>query len=158
MHPAPNGYRPNVGIIVFNTDNDVFLGHRFGMGGAYCWQFPQGGIDEGEDLLTAAKRELYEETGIKTIALIGRTKEWVTYEFPPEVLNNNAIGRNFIGQKQIWYAFRFLGKDSEIDLMTHEEQEFSQWEWCALDKVLNRVVHFKRPSYSKVIEEIKTLI
>ncbi len=154
---GPTGYRPNVGIVVFNRDGRVWLGHRFGVGGDHAWQFPQGGIDEGEDLEAAARRELQEETGMTSVELIGRTADWVTYDFPPEILAQKKIGRNFKGQKQIWFAFRFVGDDSEIDLEAHDEQEFSRWEWCGLDHVIERVVHFKRESYRQVIAEFAGL-
>ncbi|ESQ77305.1 RNA pyrophosphohydrolase [Asticcacaulis sp. AC402] len=155
---APTGYRPNVGVVVFNRDGQVWIGHRFGMAGDYAWQFPQGGIDEGEDLEEAARRELYEETGIKTIDLIGRTKDWVIYDFPADVLAQGKIGKNFKGQKQIWFAFRFTGEDSEVDLNAHHEQEFSRWEWCDMACVIDRVVHFKRDSYRQVIKEFEGLV
>ncbi|WAC47458.1 RNA pyrophosphohydrolase [Asticcacaulis sp. SL142] len=151
-------YRPNVGIVVVNRDGKVWLGHRFGMTGAYVWQFPQGGVDDGEELEPAAKRELYEETGMTSVELIGRTQDWVIYDFPPEVLAQKKIGRNFRGQKQIWFAYRFLGDDSEVNLQAHGEQEFEAWEWCDLDKVMDRVVSFKRESYRAVIDTFKPLI
>ncbi|MBW8881643.1 MAG: RNA pyrophosphohydrolase [Asticcacaulis sp.] len=158
MSDTPTGYRPNVGIVVFNRDGNVWIGHRFGIGGDHAWQFPQGGIDEGEDLEAAARRELYEETGIRSIELIGRTADWVMYDFPPEVLAQKKIGKNFRGQKQIWFAFRFTGDDSEIDLTAHHEQEFSRWEWCDLGSVIGRVVSFKRDSYRQVIAEFEKLV
>jgi len=158
MTQGPTGYRPNVGIVVFNRNGQVWIGHRFGIAGDYAWQFPQGGIDEGEDLEAAARRELFEETGIKTVELIGRTIDWVVYDFPPEVLAKKQIGKNFKGQKQIWFAFRFVGDDSEIDLMAHHEQEFSRWEWCDMTTVIDRVVHFKRDSYRQVIREFERLV
>ncbi len=155
--PEPKGYRPNVGIVVFNDRGQVWLGHRFGMTGDHSWQFPQGGVDEGEDLEPAALRELHEETGIHSVKIIGRTADWIYYDFPPEVLAQKKIGRNFIGQKQIWFAMRFTGADAEIDLNAHHEQEFSRWEWCDLDHVIDRVVSFKRDSYRKVIDEFRRL-
>lgn len=150
-----NQYRPNVGVVVFNTKGQVWLGRRLGTEGPFNWQFPQGGVDEGEDFEAAAMRELYEETGLKSVALLDRTEDWVYYDFPPEVLKQGRIGKNFKGQKQLWFAFRFTGVDSEVDLMAHGEPEFSDWEWCDIDNVLDRVVSFKRGSYAEVIARFK---
>ena len=155
---TPKGYRPNVGIVVFNADGKVWLGHRFGMTGDHSWQFPQGGVDEGEDLEAAARRELFEETGIRSVDVVARTADWIYYDFPPEVLAQGKIGKNFLGQKQVWFAMRFTGQDGEIDLNAYHEQEFSRWEWCDIDRVIDRVVSFKRDSYRKVIAEFRHII
>ena len=154
----PKGYRPNVGIVVFNSDVKLWHGHRYGMTGDHSWQCPQGGVDEGEDLEAAALRELFEETGMRSVKIVARTADWIYYDFPPEVLAQGKIGKNFLGQKQVWYAMRFTGRDDEIDLNAHHEQEFSRWEWCDLDRVTDRVVHFKRDSYRKVIAEFRHII
>lgn len=116
-------YRPNVGIVLFNPEGLVWLGRRVGLNGPYHWQFPQGGIDDGEDVETAARRELAEETGVTQIAFLGRTHEWLTYDFPADF--GALPGRRaWKGQKQMWFAFRFWGEDSDVTLDHHDEVEF----------------------------------
>ncbi len=147
-------YRPNVGIALFNKSGQVWLGRRCGdvkpALGNFLWQMPQGGIDPGEDPEEAARRELEEETGIREAEILGRTPDWITYDFPPEVLARQA--RNWRGQKQLWFAMRFLGGDEEINIDT-DDPEFDAWEWTALKEIENRVVEFKRHVYRQVIEE-----
>lgn len=156
--PAPDAldlYRPNVGIVLANPAGMVWLGRRADAPGPSNWQFPQGGVDPGEDLLSAALRELREETGAVSARLLGRTYEWVAYDFPPE---HKRRGEIWIGQKQIWFALRFTGEDAEFDLAGHGEPEFDAWTWADLDGVMERVVVFKRPTYRRAIESLRPLI
>jgi putative (di)nucleoside polyphosphate hydrolase len=148
-------YRPNVGIVLFNTEGRVWLGRRAGQAGPYNWQFPQGGIDAGEDLEAAARRELHEETGVVSARLIGRTEGWILYDFPPEVLASKKMARGFKGQKQVWFAFAFEGEDAEVRLDHHDEVEFDAWRWVPLASALEAIVPFKREAYAKVIASFR---
>jgi putative (di)nucleoside polyphosphate hydrolase len=141
-------YRRNVGIVVFDSHGRVWLGRRHNVAGPNNWQFPQGGVDPGEDLLEAARRELQEETGISSVSLLARAEGWITYDFPAEL---QARGRGYLGQAQAWFAFRFDGEDSEIDLQAHTHPEFDAWRWSPLASALDTVVPFKRAAYEKVI-------
>ena len=148
--PHP-GYRPNVGVVLFDRRGRVWLGRRAGAGGPDNWQFPQGGVDKGEDLLAAARRELMEETGVTSITLLGRLEGWIAYDFPPGYGGSKAA-RGFKGQSQAWFAFRFDGEDTEVDLQGHHEVEFDRWRWADLPEALDRVVAFKRDAYRRVVE------
>ena len=143
-------YRPNVGVALFNRDGQVWLGKRFQTPGPFNWQFPQGGVDAGEDLEAAARRELYEETGVRSITLLGRTEGWIVYDFPPDHGGSKAA-KGWKGQRQAWFAFRFEGTDDEVDLTAHGEQEFEAWRWALIDEALDEVVPFKREAYRQVI-------
>jgi putative (di)nucleoside polyphosphate hydrolase len=144
----PN-HRPNVGIVLFHPDGRVWFGRRVGAPGLYNWQFPQGGVDDGEDLYDAARRELAEETGVTTTSLLGRTEDWYAYDFPPEM--DHRRRRGWQGQKQIWFAIRFDGDESEIDLNAHRHVEFDAWRWGRLDEAATLVVPFKREAYAEVV-------
>ena len=143
-------YRPNVGIVLFNAEGLVWLGRRAGAPGPFNWQFPQGGVDDGESLDDAALRELTEETGVQSVRFLAATEGWITYDFPPEVLASGR-GRGFLGQKQVWYAFRFEGPEAEIDLGAHHEVEFDAWKWVPIQDALESVAPFKREAYAEVI-------
>ena len=144
-----SAYRPNVGVVLFHQDGRVWLGRRAGTPAPFNWQFPQGGVDDGEDLEAAAFRELQEETGVCSARLLGRTADWLTYDFPAEH-KSSKVYKGWKGQKQIWFALRFEGDDSEINLDQHHPPEFDAWRWGALSEAPGLVVPFKRPIYEIV--------
>lgn len=143
-------YRPNVGIVVFNREGQVWLGRRLHARGPRTWQFPQGGVDPDEELEAAARRELYEETGLRSVTYLGCTQGWITYDFPADFLSSKKA-RGFKGQKQAWFAFRFEGEDTEVDLTAVPPQEFEAWRWADIAETPDLVVPFKRDAYLKVI-------
>lgn len=157
------GYRANVGIMVLNRDGLVWIGRRPGAaddpeGRDPWWQMPQGGIDEGEDHVTAALRELREETGMRSVEVLGETDGWITYDLP-EHLQGKSWGGKYRGQKQKWIAVRFTGPDSEINLTPEpgHKVEFEAWKWVPIAKVTDSVVAFKRDVYEAVIKQFAPL-
>ncbi|MGE4220711.1 MAG: RNA pyrophosphohydrolase [Alphaproteobacteria bacterium] len=148
-------YRPCVGIMLLNPSDSVFVGRRIDLPGDH-WQMPQGGIDPGETPLTAAVRELREETGTDKAELLAEFPEWVRYDLPP-AFRGGAWGGRYIGQTQRWFAMRFTGRDSDIDLQT-EHPEFVAWKWVPMDTVTELVVDFKRASYGRVVAAFRHLV
>ncbi|HEX5379458.1 MAG TPA: RNA pyrophosphohydrolase [Phenylobacterium sp.] len=145
-----SAYRPNVGVVLFHPDGRVWLGRRAQTPGPYNWQFPQGGVDEGEDLQAAALRELHEETGARTTTYLGRTEDWITYDFPADH-SGSKVAKGWKGQRQVWFALRFEGEDAEFDLHAHGHPEFDDWRWGELAEAPDLVVPFKRPTYEAVV-------
>lgn len=151
--PSYPRHRPNVGIVLFNAAGLVWYGRRAGPGGDHAWQFPQGGVDRGEDLEAAARRELEEETGVTSATLLGRTEGWIVYDFPAALkAQHSREGRKpWDGQKQVWFAFRFTGDEAEISLDRHDEIEFDAWRWGDLTAACDLIVPFKRAAYAQVV-------
>jgi putative (di)nucleoside polyphosphate hydrolase len=152
-------YRPCAGLTVFNRDGLVFIGRRNSgpehIDETHVWQMPQGGIDEGEDPYKAALRELYEETNIKSVEKLGEVAEWIAYDIPRNIVGAAWKGK-YRGQKQKWYALRFTGDDSEIDILHPgggHEPEFIAWRWEEIGRLPELVVPFKRPAYERIVRE-----
>jgi putative (di)nucleoside polyphosphate hydrolase len=150
--------------MLLNAEGHVFVGRRADRAGApegvgNWWQMPQGGLDEGEDPEAAARRELAEETGVRTIRFIGRTRDWLTYDLPEELLGIAWEGR-FRGQKQMWFAARFEGEESEIDISVEgsHESEFDAWRWVPAEELPDLVVPFKRQVYARVVKEFQPIL
>ena len=147
--------RSGVGIVVLNKENKVFVAKRIDNPKNF-WQMPQGGVDEGEDFLKAAYRELEEETSIKNVELIKELDGTITYELPDRLLGLIWKGK-YKGQKQKWFLMRFVGSDSEINIKT-KHPEFLEWKWVELDKITDLVVDFKLHVYKEVKDKVKKIL
>ena len=149
--PLPTEYRRCVGMMLLNKDNQVFVGRRIFREGGESWQMPQGGVDGDEDLLVAASRELQEETGVTSVSMLAEAPQWFNYDLPPDLLGVALRGK-YRGQTQKWFAFRFEGLDSEIDLNAHEPPEFEAWRWVPMRELPSLIVPFKRDVYVRVVD------
>ena len=148
-------FRSGVGIVVLNKENKVFVAKRIDNPKNF-WQMPQGGVDDGEDFLTAAYRELEEETSIKSVELIKELNGTITYELPDRLLGIIWKGK-YRGQKQKWFLMRFTGDDNEININT-KNPEFLDWKWTELDLITDFVVDFKFHVYKEVKQKVKEII
>ena len=157
-------FRTCVGIMLFNRDGLVWVGRRrpkwAGDHAAHIWQMPQGGIEKYEPPRIAALRELREETGVTSVEVLAEHSEWLTYELPENLLGIALKGR-YRGQRQKWFAVRFTGKDSEINVMSPggggHKAEFISWRWEPMKNLTGLIIPFKRPVYERVVKEFSSL-
>ena len=152
--PGDLPYRPCVGIMLINPDWRIFVGQRIDQT-VEAWQMPQGGIDEGEDPETAAFREMEEEIGTARAEIIAESRDWIPYDLPAH-LTGKVWGGRYRGQTQKWFAMRFTGDDSDIDIET-AHPEFRQWRWTRLAELAEMAIDFKRDTYRRVVAEFASL-
>jgi putative (di)nucleoside polyphosphate hydrolase len=158
-------YRPCVGVMLLNAQGEAFVGRRADHdpeapeGAGHWWQMPQGGMDQGEEPEAAARRELFEETGVRSARFIAKARDWLTYDLPDELIGVSWHGR-FRGQKQMWFAARFEGPESEIDIGPRggHHAEFDAWRWVPVPELPDLVVPFKRDVYARVVSEFAPVL
>ena len=146
--------RIGVGIILLNDKNNIFVGKRID-NPSNSWQMPQGGVDNNENFYAAAKRELEEETSIKSVKLIKELNSWLEYDLPKNLLGKLWHGK-YRGQKQKWFIMKFLGNENEINIKT-KNPEFLEWKWIEPSILTDLVVDFKFDIYNKIKQELKSL-
>jgi putative (di)nucleoside polyphosphate hydrolase len=153
--PDDAAYRPGVGIMLLNRDNEVFVARRIDLA-AEAWQMPQGGIDPGEGPREAALRELKEEIGTDKAEILAESRGWLRYELPP-ALAGKVWGGRWRGQRQKWFAMRFTGRDADIDLAT-AHPEFNAWKWAPPRTLPELIIPFKRQLYVDVLAEFAAIL
>ena len=151
-----DGFRPNVGIILLNQKSQVFWGKRIR---THSWQFPQGGIDRGENPEQAMFRELHEEVGLhpQHVHVLARTRDWLRYEVPDRFIRRDARG-HYKGQKQIWFLLQLVGHDWDLNLRATDHPEFDAWRWNDYWVPLDVVVEFKRGVYGMALTELSRFV
>ena len=151
-----DGFRPNVGIILLNQKNQVFWGKRIR---THSWQFPQGGIDRGENPEQAMFRELHEEVGLQPdhVRIVARTRDWLRYEVPDRFIRRESRG-HYRGQKQIWFLLQLVGFDTDLNLRATDHPEFDAWRWNDYWVPLDVVVEFKRGVYEMALTELSRFL
>ena len=147
--------RSGVGIVLLNKDNKIFVAKRIDNPENF-WQMPQGGVDQGEDFLSAAYRELEEETSIKKVEIIEELDGFITYHLPNRLLGIIWKGK-YKGQKQKWFLMRYLGEDGEINIKT-KKPEFLDWKWVDLDEITKIVVKFKLHVYQEIQKKVQKIL
>jgi len=147
-----DGFRANVGIVIFNQKQQVFFAKRRYQSG---WQFPQGGIQLGESPKKAMFRELLEETGLdkKSVEITYVSDHWYDYRIPKKSIRKATNGTTVIGQRQKWFLLKLKDQSTSIVLNSSSEQEFDSWKWIAPDLSIKQVIGFKQDVYKKVISE-----
>lgn len=151
-----DGYRPNVGIVILNARNEVFWGKRIR---EHSWQFPQGGIKQGESPEQAMFRELYEEVGLRPehVKVLGRTRGWLHYDVPKHWIKREWRS-TYKGQKQIWFLLRMQARDTEVNLRASGHPEFDAWRWAGYWVPLESVIEFKREVYRHALNELSSIV
>ena len=148
-------YRRCVGMMILNNVKEILVGRRLDHPSGF-WQMPQGGIDDNENPEEAVWREMMEEIGTNKAKLLKISTQWINYNIPPETLKTLPWGHKYIGQTQKWFAFQFIGEESDINVGT-VNPEFSEWKWTKMNLIMDSIVPFKRNVYSKILEEFKDI-